>query len=53
LYQRLINEDVFGDLFVPEDNDRVISEAFDSTIEKRCFRESELFLIDIYPTARA
>jgi len=46
VYQRLKNDDVFGDLFVPEDNNHVISKAFDSAIEKCCFRESELFLIN-------
>ncbi|CAH1708540.1 unnamed protein product [Aphis gossypii] len=44
-YDELKNDDVFGDLFVPEDNNHVISKAFDSAIEKCCFRESELFLI--------
>ncbi|XP_026813097.1 probable ATP-dependent DNA helicase HFM1 [Rhopalosiphum maidis] len=38
-YDELINDDVFGDLFVPEDNNHVISKAFDSAIEKCCFRE--------------
>ncbi|XP_022174599.1 probable ATP-dependent DNA helicase HFM1 isoform X2 [Myzus persicae] len=41
-YDELINDDVFGDLFVPEDNNHVISEAFDSAIEKYCFRESTI-----------
>ncbi|KAE9526604.1 hypothetical protein AGLY_013252 [Aphis glycines] len=39
-YDELKNDDVFGDLFVPEDNNHVISKAFDSAIEKCCFRES-------------
>ncbi|KAF0761666.1 putative ATP-dependent DNA helicase HFM1 [Aphis craccivora] len=45
-YDELKNDDVFGDLFVPEDNNHVISKAFDSAIEKYRIRESELFLIN-------
>lgn len=43
MYLRLINDDVFNDLFIPDDNSYDISKAFDSAIEKYCFRESELF----------
>lgn len=44
MYLRLINDDVFNDLFLPDDNsdNSYISKAFNSPIEKYCFRESEL-----------
>lgn len=44
MYLRLVNDDVFHDLFVPDDNFHIISKAFDSAIENDGFIESKLFL---------